>query len=257
MGGLLGLAVRRVHKSEEDAYLALLCLAFGLNAGQSALAFYSDPLFSQRERWALFEQGEIIGTVSTLGLTFGNGVVTGISNVAIRPDLCGLGHAQYMLQAVLEGVGPACLFANRPDLYRRLGFKVVDEVVRGRLPTQDRGGALARTDGTVVRRVYERWAAADPCRLMRDDLRWKYWTWAKGVPYGAGTGYLKLDSGAIREMVVEPDCWPLDLNGRVEWTGLRSMTRDLGIPLQAGETELLFMTFGIDWVPQMFLTDQF
>lgn len=257
MGGLLGLAVRRVHRHEEDAYLGLLCQAFGLNTGQSALAFYSDPLFSQRERWALFKGGEIIGTVSTLALTFGHGVVTGISNVAIHPELRGQGHAQRMLEAVLGAVGPACLFANRPELYRRLGFEVVDEVLRGRLPTEDLGGALARTDGSVARRVYERWAGEDACRLIRDDSRWEYWTWAKGVPYVLGNGYLKLDSGATREMVVEPDCWPLDMNGRVEWIGLRSMTRDQGIPLQASELELLFMTVGIDWVPQMFLTDQF
>lgn len=93
MGGRLGLAVRRVSRGEEDAYLALLCLAFGLNAGQSALAFYSDPLFAQRGRWALFDGEQLIGSVSTLELPFGRGVLAGVSNVAIHPERRGQGHA--------------------------------------------------------------------------------------------------------------------------------------------------------------------
>ncbi|MBW7928999.1 MAG: GNAT family N-acetyltransferase [Fimbriimonadaceae bacterium] len=253
----MGLAVRRVSRGEEDAYLALLCLAFGLNAGQSALAFYSDPLFAQRGRWALFDGEQLIGSVSTLELPFGRGVLAGVSNVAIHPERRGQGHAQRMLEAILDAVGPACLFANRPELYRRLGFEVVDEVVRGRLPTNPGRGKLARMSVEEVRLRYESWSGADDRRFVRDEGRWNYWSWAKGVPYALGGGYLKLDSGTTRELLVPPDGWPLDLGGHVEWIGLSAVTRDLAIPLLTRDSELLFMTTGADWVPQMFLTDQF
>ncbi len=257
MGGLLGLAVRKVRKDEEDAYLALLCRAFGLNLGQSALAFYSDPLFSRRERWALFDGRELIGSVSTLEMTFGRGGVTGISNVAIQPERRGQGLAQRMLEHVLDQVGPACLFANQPDLYQRLGFKVVDEVIRGTLPTRDHGGVLEKVNASAARDVYRRWSSEDNRRLVRDDARWTYWTWAKGVAFALGNGYVKLDSGSTREIIASKDGFPLDLSGTVDWIGLREVTRDMDIPVENGQFELLFMTWGIDWVPRMFLTDQF
>lgn len=254
--------MRPIKENEAERFLTILCDVFSLDRARASSVFYSEPFFDLNRKWAVFENGWMVSILTTTPMEFGMGKSIGIAGVATLPAYRGRGLSQQLLELVLgeaeaAGEAMAMLFAHETTLYSRVGFEVMDKVVRGPLVTRDKKGVDALEFHDVSAR-YEAWQKEDPRRLIRDSRRWKHWQWVyrSCEPVGA-SDYLCYEPLLCREAVLhEPmDAWPL--TDGTEWLGLRSMTRELGVPLASEREELIFMGRGFGECPQMFMTDQF
>ena len=257
------MTIRTITLEEAPEFLEILCRVFDLNQNQVGDVFYKEPMFDLNRKWAVFDSGRLVSIMSTVPLEFGWGRAFGIMGVGTVEDRRGEGLAARMLEHVLkagreQGEGAAYLFAKAPALYERVGFKVVDEVIRGDLDRIPESEVPALLDTDQVERRYEEWSSLDPNRLRRDARRWRYWRWNLRVCTEFGDGYLCSEAGLCREAVIgspRPGPWETPDN---EWLGLKSMTEMLGVPLIAEEFDLYLMACGGPaGSPQMFMTDQF
>ncbi len=254
--------VRRIRDCESGTFLELLCGVFHLDQARAKPVFYDPVLYDLNRKWALFNGGEMCSILTTTGLRFGWGACIGIAGVATRPSFERRGYAQRLLETVLEaaeadGEGPAMLFAHKQTLYKRVGFSLVDEVVRGAIITTREHGEQRTLLDSEIQHHYRRWSSQTPDRLVRTPDRWRYWGLACRVCEPFLDGYVCMEPGLIREAVVfsQADKWPVPLG--TEWYGLRSVSEACLVPVKRPKVELLFMTRGIPGVPQMFMTDQF
>lgn len=255
-------SVRRIRADEAETFLDLLCTVFHLDPARARPIFYDPVLFDTSRKWALFLDGEMVSIATTTGLTFGWGRCIGIAGVATVPSVRGRGYAECLLEALLhtaeaEGEGPAMLFAHEQTLYRRLGFTLTDEVVRGTIAARGSSPDPQNLDIDVVRPLYTQWSAQDSQRLVRTEDRWRYWGLTCRICEPFLGGYACAEPGLLREVVTSKaaDRWPV-AHG-TEWYGLRSVAKACEVPLKRAKSELLFMTRGISGQPQMFMTDQF
>jgi N-acetylglutamate synthase-like GNAT family acetyltransferase len=254
--------IRQVRPDEGELFLKLLCDVFHLDIGRARSVFYREPLCDFGRKWALSEDGQMVSILTTVPLAFGWGEAVGIAGVATREDRRGEGLAAQLLEHVLKtgrerGEQAAFLFAVRPEVYERVGFQVIDEVIRGRIRCQDASTPPPNLGFAEIADMYTRWSEADPLRLRRDERRWAYWKWNLRVCNAFGGGYLCTEGGTVRECVVDrPETiWPLP--SQTDWFGLRSMAELQNVPLVESKAELLLMGAGAPDVPQMFMTDQF
>lgn len=254
--------IRTIDESEAEQFLHLLCLVFNLDIDMARSVFSSEPMFDLHRKWCLFEDGEMRTILTTTPLIFGWGRAFGIAGVATRPEYRRRGYGQRILEHVLahgkeNGEPAALLFAHETKVYERVGFKMLDEVVRGRLVTDAEPGVGPVLTDEEIHGVYDAWAEADDYRLRRDALRWKYWSWVLRTCERANGGYICLEPGLCREAILEPslDRWPLPED--TEWTGLASMTDRFAVPLKDKRHVLHVMGAGMSASPQMFMTDQF
>jgi N-acetylglutamate synthase-like GNAT family acetyltransferase len=253
---------RPIRESEADTFLRLLCDVFGLDYARARTVFYTEPYFDIQRKWALFVGDRMVSVATTTPLKFGWGDAVGIAGVATRGEEQGQGYACRLLERILEdsnqsGENGAVLFAHRPGLYQRVGFEIVDEVVRSRVACSgvwDESEALSLEE---VRQRYEAWAGQSPDRLRRDDRRWRYWQWnfRTCVPYGRG--YLTIEPGLLREAVLPVAADRLPLPPGTDWFGSRTMLRELSLPVEISQFQMHLMTRRIPRVPQFFMTDQF
>ncbi len=255
---------RVIGDDEAEAFLALLCTVFHLDRERASTIFYSEPFYELTDKWGLFVDGEMRSILTVTPLKFGFGPAFGIAGVATEEVHRGQGLAQQLLESVLgwaevNAMGPAMLFAHETEVYRRVGFEVIDMVVRGPVYASGKGeGVHALGTDEVIRR-YTEWAKGDPRRLVRDEKRWRHWQWVyrSCEPMGAGE-YICYEPLLCREAVLYRGhgSWPVSEG--TEWLGLRTLTRELGIPLVTEKEELILMGRGFGGVvPQMFMTDQF
>lgn len=254
--------IRRITAGEAEEFLGLLCGVFHLDISRARPVFYDTVLFDLGRKWALFEDGRMVSILTTTGLSFGWGRCVGIAGVATLDQHQGKGYAQRLLEQVLtvaesEGEGPAMLFAHQETLYRRVGFELKDEVVRGSIQTTRMPPDGAPFSNSEVQHFYKSWAEASTDRLVRTNDRWRYWGLACRICEPFLNGYACVEPGLIREAVAtQPaDRWPLPAGS--EWYGLRSVTAACKVPVKKTAVELLFMTRGVPGQPQMFMTDQF
>ncbi len=254
--------IRTIRADEAEGFLRLLCGVFDLDYQRAHSVFFSEPLFDLDRKWALFEDGVITSILTTTGLEFGWGRAIGIAGVATRPERRSLGYATRLLEHVMgvasqRGETGALLFAREPSLYEKLGFKVVDLVVRGHLGAQEDEGIPDSLTYHDVRAIYTRWAEADAARLRRDEKRWNYWKWHYRVCSPYGSGYLCVEGSVLREAILDAPSHNLPLPAGAEWFGLATMAKRLGITLTDSKFELYLMGRSIPMQPQMFMTDQF
>ena len=204
----------------------------------------------------------MLSIMTTVPLIFGWGNAIGIAGVATRPDCRGRGLAGRLIEHVLErsrakGETAAFLLAKDARLYERIGFTVLDEVVRGaiREPVCDFKPAVLSLD--EVQTAYNDWSQRDPGRLRRDDRRWRYWKWNLRVCTAVDGGYACLEGDKVRELVADraPASW--HLGPGIKWLGLRTMAAQAGLDLIDPQFEHLLMGHSAPDVPQIFLTDQF
>src|SRR5205085_8945431 len=136
------------------------------------------------------------------------------------------------------GEDGALLFARDPALYQKVGFQVVDTVVKGPIHVAPESEPFEILEFQDVQQKYDHWALQHPNRLRRDDRRWGYWRWNLRVCTEFGDGYICTEAGVVRECVVSQpvNSWPLPIG--TEWFGLRSMATQIGIPLKTQETDL-------------------
>jgi hypothetical protein len=219
-------------------------------------------LFDLHRKWALFEGDEMISILTNVPLEFGWGRAIGIAGVATAKEKRGKGYAGKLLEAVLRdaesnGETGALLFAKDPTLYRRLGFEVVDTVIRGPIKVAREHDNFDILEYQDVQTEYDHWALQDPNRLRRDDRRWGYWRWNLRVCTEFEDGYICVEAGVVRECVKTREAkeWPLP--DATEWRGLSTMAKQVGVPLLFSEADLHLMSRNVPGIPQMFMTDQF
>lgn len=254
--------IRPIQKAEAAAFLNLLCEVFKLDYGRAENIFYSEPFFELERKWALFEDDHMRSILTTVPIEFGDGPAFGIAGVATLPTHQGRGLAGRLLEAVLNhsreaGEPRALLFAHETGVYERCGFRVLDHVIRAPLQPN-----LAFDDPELlpfdnVERLYTAWSSRDPRRLRRDERRWNFWKWNLRMCSQVPGGYVCQEGDVVRECIFDAPLkrWPM--TSSAEWYGLQSMAEELQLPLGPAKKELIYMGFGFETVPRMFMTDQF
>ena len=254
--------IRSIRLDEADTFLHILCDVFDLDFFRAQGLFKEEPLFDLNRKWALFEGGEMVSILTTTPLKFGWGNAVGIAGVATKPTRQREGHARKLLERILveserAGEGPALLFAADIRLYEAAGFKPVDQVVRGPVLSLPMEIDLDPISVADLKQKYETWSAADPSRLIRDDKRWEYWKWQFRESYSHKGGYLCLENGQMREVILSSPDKKMPVPTGTEWVGLASMVTKLEIPLGAISVPMVLLGYNFPGVPQMFMTDQF
>jgi predicted acetyltransferase len=253
--------IRPIRRAEADQFLTLLCQVFQLDQERANAIFFQEPLFDLERKWGLFEGSDILSILTTVPLEFGWGHAIGIAGEATRLDRRGEGHAANLLAQVLNEAGRsqesgAYLFAKETSLYERLGFDVLDVVIKGDVAqsTEPVGEVVPFED---MKRMYDAWASGAPARLRRDARRWAYWRWTMKACHPLAGGYFCLEGRQLRECITNgpQDAWPVPSGS--EWVGLSSMADHMEVPLMNREEVMYFMGHKSPDVPQLFLTDQF
>lgn len=254
--------IRPIKESEAEPFLELLCRVFDLDYGRAHSIFFTEPLYDLDRKWALLENGKPVSILTTVPLEFGWGRAIGIAGVATDQRRQGQGLAGRLLEHVMSasssaGEGGVLLFAKDTRLYERLGFRVVDRVIRGDIAANPETEVPFGLEFDRIRQMYDEWADADINRLRRDDLRWKYWKWNLRVCTPFGDGYLCFEAGVVREVVIrDPSVdWILPIDS--EWLGLESMARRINVELKSMTSDLSLMAHNVPGVPEFFMTDQF
>ena len=249
--------VRPISQSETGDFLRLLCGVFDLDYQRASAVFFSEPFYDLTHKWALFESGYMLSCLTTTPLMFGHGPAIGIAGVATTPDARRRGLASELVSSVIGRLGlPAMLFALDERLYEAIGFTPVDAVIRGELKTCQ-PEEVKELDSGEVKAIYASWSAQKLERLQRDERRWKFWQWHYRVCYPIQQGYMATEPGVLREAIVSTPVEALPIASDAEWLGLRSMAMELGLPIKSERFDMHVMTKGFDFLPSMFLTDQF
>jgi predicted acetyltransferase len=251
--------IRTINEGECDEYLGVLCDVFELDFDRARTAFFSEPYYSLDRKWSLVRKGKIVSILTVVPLEFGDGPGIGIAGVATVQDRRDQGHATDLLNHVCDfyskrGADKALLFARSQSLYHKAGFSELDKVYLQPLPA-GRAAVPRQLDKEHVRDLYDAWAKKDDRRLRRDEDRWKYWSWTFKTPLALGAGYFCYESSRIREVLPTYDRLPI--SELVDFYGTGELARDLGIETSDANFDLLLMGRGFDYVPRMFMTDQF
>jgi hypothetical protein len=114
---------------------------------------------------------------------------------------------------------------------------------------------ITNTQKDEVMRIYDDWASADHRRLRRDEARWKYWSWTFRTCLKLDSGYFCYENSRVREIV--PIYSNLPVADEVDFYGTGAIAQEIGLTLKNATADLLLMGKGFDYVPQMFMTDQF
>lgn len=254
--------IRTIRAEEADAFLELLCGVFQLDLSRARNVFFSEPMYDLDRKWALYEEGEMRSILTTTPLLFGFGRAFGVAGVATVKKFQKQGYAQRLLETVLERSNdagePGCLlFAQNETVYKRAGFETIDTVVKADILADVPASSPDVLGQDEVRKLYGKWSERDPCRLRRDDRRWKYWRWILRTCEEAPGGYVCVEPNLCREAIVAPglESWPVMPGSH--WTGLESMTKSMGVPVENQRHELHVMAYRFSGRPQMFMTDQF
>jgi len=251
--------IRTINEGECNEYLRVLCDAFELDFDRARTAFFSEPYYSLDRKWALLRKQSIVSILTVVPLEFGDGKGIGIAGVATVGAKREHGYATDLLNHVcdyysMEGAAKSLLFARSESLYLKAGFEELDKVYLQPLPP-GRASQPRQLDKEYVRGLYDNWAKQDDRRLRRDDDRWKYWSWTFKTPVALGDGYFCYESNRIREMLPAIDRLPI--SELVDFYGTGETAKDLGIDITDAPFDLLLMGRGFDYVPRMFMTDQF
>lgn len=254
--------IRPIREHEAKPFLRLLCDVFSLDYHRAESIFFNEPMFNLDRKWALFDGQEMLSILTTVPLEFGWGKAIGIAGVATVESRRREGLGAMLLERALSasaksGEEAAFLFAKDQRLYERLGFQVIDEVVRAKIDesTNDHHARILTFDD--VQRIYNDWAQKSPDRLRRDERRWQYWRWNLRVCTAVNDGYVCVEGGTIRECVANdvPHQWGVGRD--TEWFGLASVAEACNLSLRGRKHELHFMGYKCPSPPQMYLTDQF
>ncbi len=253
------ISIRTITRPEAEEFLAILCQSFDIEPKRARAVFFSEPLFDLDRKWALFDGPRMASILTTAPLLFGHGPAIGIAGVATIDELRGQGLGTKLVDHVVRAIDmPALLFAHDSRLYESAGFELIDQVIRGKIATNlEPESEPDGLENDEVQQLYEAWSQKSPDRLIRDEQRWRYWRWVTRACERFQDGYLCLEPALCREAVLETssEAWPVSPG--TDWYGLRTMTDNLAVPIEAHVEDLLLMARGFDFQPQMFMTDQF
>jgi len=204
----------------------------------------------------------MISILTTSPLRFGWGKAAGIAGVATLPEARGKGLAAKLMEAAMaacrqQGESAFILFAADARLYERLGFRVVDDVIRGEVSASAPGDDPRILDQGEVRTIYTKWSSASPDRLVRTSQKWEAWTWTLKHCEDRGSGYVCIEPVLLREAILPAvkGAWPVP-QGTIFY-GMTRTAEAIGVPLISSRKEMMVMTHGFPEPPVMFMTDQF
>jgi predicted acetyltransferase len=252
--------IRPIVPHESDEFLRVLCEVFELDFARARGVFQREPFYDLNRKWALFLNGRMASVLTTVPVHFGDGTAIGIAGVATLRAWRGQGLAGERLDEVMSaardsGESRGLLFARDERLYERHGFRTLDRVISQPLP---RGDSLTDV-GTIgieeVKRIYTAWSESSPHILRRDEQRWQFWSWNAKAAYAWPNGYVCVELARVREML--PAYQTMPISDPLEFYGLSSMAREMGVPLTNPTPDTYLMGKDFDYVPRMFLSDQF
>lgn len=254
--------IRPIKATETDEFLELLCSVFGLDVKAARRIFYEEPLFELNRKWALFDHGRMVSILTTSPLAFGWGRAAGIAGVATIPEARGKGLAEQLLRKAMEatrqeGEDAFILFATDPRLYEKLGYRVIDEVIRGEISASSPDDEPTILEQAEVREIYTRWAAESPDRMIRTERKWEAWTWTLKHCEARLGGYVCIEPVLLRESILPLHVGPWPVPKGTIFYGMRRTAEVIGVPIMNPRKELLVMTHGFPQPPVMFMTDQF
>lgn len=252
--------IRTIGPHEADEFLRVLCEVFELDFARARGVFQREPFFDLNRKWALFLNGRIASVLTTVPVTFGDGPSIGIAGVATLRAWRGQGFAGKLIEEVMrvasdQGEGRALLFAKDEQLYSKHGFRTLDRVITQQLPK-----GLSLNDNKLltideVKYHYDRWAETNPHTLRRDEQRWHFWSWNAKSVFSIPGGYVCVELGRVRELL--PAYQTLPVSDPLEFYGLTSMAKELRIPMANPIPDTYLMGRNFDYIPRMFLSDQF
>jgi predicted acetyltransferase len=185
--------LRPLTPGDDAAALALGTEAFGTPPAGTPATPQPAPPRPGRHAWGTFDaDGRLVAKAVGLELAswFGGVAVPtcGVAGVTVVAERRGDGLLTDLLRALLDealarGEVVSTLYPTAPGIYRRLGYELVGSLDRVELPTSEllgvrapagdpgpRGVTTRRAtpaDAEAVRRVYDRWAAAQHGPLTR------------------------------------------------------------------------------------------
>lgn len=252
---------RPVHASEMEAFVALMCRAFKLEAARTRGALENDPLHDLNRKWALFVGEKMCSILTLVPLEFGWGRAFGIAGVATDPADQRQGYAKKLMLTALDSPlfagSPAFLFAENPLIYGSIGFDIVDQIIEGDLAASGEPAVRELLTHDEVALIYDSWALGDLNRLRRDEARWQLWRWNLRLCTRWGDGYLCHEDPHVREFSLIPSRERFPVASGTSWIGLKSMTERYQIPIELIGPQMSLMARGVTKAPEMFMTDQF
>jgi predicted N-acetyltransferase YhbS len=194
--------IRTGHASEAtvDLALELVCRAFDLDIEAARPLFYADPFFSLEDKWLLWDGDRAVSTATIVPCAMNMGGWTmacaGIAGVATDPRSQGRGHAMRLIGDMLlalreRGFAMAALFAERPDLYDRLGFSPAARRWSVSFEIPELSGSeypheLSAADREEIVGLHRRFAGHRLGAVERDVKRWGYVFWRNPSIVGVG-----------------------------------------------------------------------
>ncbi len=177
--------LRPLAPADQPASLALGIEAFGTPPSGSDVATPAPA--PGRRRWGTFDaDGRLVAraVACEFGSWFGGAEIPtcGVAGVSVVAERRGEGLLEDLVRALLDealerGDVIATLYPTAPGIYRRFGFELVGSLDSVELPTAELAGLRApagvttrratAADVPAVRRVHERWAAAQNGPLTR------------------------------------------------------------------------------------------
>lgn len=189
--------IHRVPFEEEEAFLRVVCNAFGVDLPSIRTHFYDDPYYPANQRWGLWvEEGghqRLVSVLTGVPLELYVGERTipcvGVAGVGTLSSHRRRGYAGQLLSALVralheEGMPLAILQAFHHGFYRRFGWETVGTLGRVRVapsqmtPFPSVGVRRAfPSDYPAVRHLHAQYRIPKTGALVRDDLRWDYLFW--------------------------------------------------------------------------------
>ncbi len=186
-----------VPPDEEEAFLRVLCLGFGIDLESARHYYYNDPYFPHNQRWGLWLEDHIRSPLVSIATTvpiqfYLNGRVLrayGVAGVTTLQQYRRQGYARQLLTEIIQtmharDVPGLALQAFDHNFYRKLGWETVGTLARLRvkpsqLPRLSAQGVRRMTadDDEAVIQLYRQAEPTDTGRIVRNDLRWEYLLW--------------------------------------------------------------------------------
>ena len=256
----MNLEIRTIQEHESEKFLKLMCEVFELDFQRASYVFFKEPFFDLKRKWVATSNGEFVGCLTTVPMQFGYCNAIGIAGVAVAPNHRNKGIAGALLDEVTQysnsnGETHALLFAKDVRLYEKHGFHVLDNIIIANINQPPPSITVFPITHTEIQEIYNRWSQQDKKRLVRDETRWHHWEWHLKTSYRTENGYACIEGNKVREVI--PEYTSLPASDRLQWHGLESMANFLNIPIQKTQSDTILMGKNFDFVPQMFLTDQF
>ena len=180
-----------LRTGEIEAFLQVMCVAFGMDLEAARPIFYSDPYFELYNRYAVRLDGKIVSCLTVVDRECWIGDATirvaGIAGVATLPDYRRRGFARRLLTETLNvldsrGLHIAALFPADASYYRSLGWEPASKPYISETALDALGGhagreyvrAVEEADIPRIAEIYDRATRGRAMHCRRDSRRWDY-----------------------------------------------------------------------------------